>query len=135
MALVELVFFGVIVEAAFWLLDHALLGSTEAPLEGRAAQASLLLWFLWNTHQMGRKGQSLGGRLLGLKVVNEEGSPIGFWRAFIRNILAIATSAPLLLWLWIAWDPNRQALHDKLVRSYVIRTGRPAFRLWGGSIE
>jgi uncharacterized RDD family membrane protein YckC len=133
--LVEVCFAGVVVLAAYWLVDYAVLRRTSAPLDGTAAQVSILGWFLWNvTYQLGKTGQSWGGKLLGLKVVNEDGAPIGFLRALGRNMFALILwllCAPA--WLWIAWDPNKQALHDKVFRTYVIRIGRPTLSLFGES--
>ena len=113
-----------VVSVAYLLVDRALLGRPAALLDGTAAQIFLLAWFLWNmTYLVGRTGQSWGRKLLGLKVVNRNGEPIGFWRALGRNLFAIFISMPLgfLGWLWIVWDPNKQAWHDKVFRTYVIR--------------
>jgi uncharacterized RDD family membrane protein YckC len=117
------------------LVDRALLGRRTAVLDGSATQLAILAWFLWNvTYQLGKTGQSWGGKFLGLKVVNQDGAPIGFGRALGRNMFAFISwllCSPV--WLWIAWDPNKQAWHDKVFRTYVIRTGRPALTLFGGS--
>ena len=113
-----------VVVTAYQLIDRALLGSATAPLDGTAAQVSVVAWFLWNmTYLVGKTGQSWGRKLLGLKVVNAEGEPIGFWIALGRNLFAILISAPaaFLGWLWVAWDPDKQAWHDKVFRTYVIR--------------
>ncbi len=112
----------VVVLAAYWLLDHVLLGRTCAPVDGTAAQVSIVAWFLWNTHLVGRTGQSWGGKLLGLKVVNQYGEPIGFWKALGRNVLAILISFPCAPgWFWIPWDPKKQAWHDHAFGTYVVR--------------
>jgi len=114
----------VVGSAAHLLVDRALLGRTTAVLDSTATQVVLLGWFLWNmTYLVGRTGQSWGRKLLGLKVVNVHGEPIGFWRVLGRNLFAICISAPagLLGWLWVVWDPKKQAWHDKAFGTFVIR--------------
>src|SRR5690242_2794216 len=47
-----------------------------------AADLMMAVWFFWNlTYQVGKTGQSWGRRVSGLRVVNADGEPIGFWRA------------------------------------------------------
>ncbi len=84
----------------------------------------LLVWLFWNlTYMVGRTGQSLGRKLSGLKVVTADGDPIGFWRALGRNAFALFISAPIfyLGFLWVVWDAEKQAWHDKVFRTYVLR--------------
>src|SRR5258708_1428008 len=96
-------------------LDHTAFGATEVVL---------WLWFFWNwTYLLGSTGQSWGRRVAGLKVVNAEGAPIGFWRALGRSLFAIYISAPrfYLGFLWVIWDAKKQAWHDKVFRTLVVR--------------
>ncbi len=77
------------------------------------------------------RGQTLGKRLLQIRVVDAEtGRSIGIGRAFRRQTLQIA--APFFIpiagqlfvvldALWPLWDARNQALHDKLGRSVVVR--------------
>jgi uncharacterized RDD family membrane protein YckC len=84
----------------------------------------LWLWFLWNmTYLVGKRGQSLGRQFWGLKVADSEGAPVGFVRALFRNLFAISISAiPLYLgFLWVIWDPQKQAWHDKVFRTFVVK--------------
>ncbi len=89
-----------------------------------AADAVVWAWFLWNlTYLVGRSGQSWGRKVADLKVVNSDGAPIGFWRSLGRNLFAAFISAPLLYlgFLWVIWDAQKQAWHDKVFRAYMIR--------------
>jgi Mce-associated membrane protein len=89
-----------------------------------ATYVVLLVWFFLNlTYMVGRTGQSLGRKLSGLKVVTADGDPIGFWRALGRNIFAVFISAPIfyLGFIWVVWDTDKQAWHDKVFRTYVLR--------------
>jgi uncharacterized RDD family membrane protein YckC len=91
---------------------------------GRGALALALAWFMWNsTYTVGRTGQSLGGRLANVKVVDDDGRAIGVWRALGRNLFAIFISGPFfyLGFLWVIWDRQKQAWHDSIFRTHVIR--------------
>ena len=72
-----------------------------------------------------RRGQTYGKRALGIRVVNEEGGSIGYGRAFGRYgiifLLGILVVPLLIDYLWPLWDDRSQALHDKGVRSFVVR--------------
>jgi len=63
-----------------------------------------------------------GKRLMKLHVVGVDGRDIGFRRGVLRTIVLILGSLPFYLgWLWMLWDPRRQAWHDKAARSLVVR--------------
>jgi uncharacterized RDD family membrane protein YckC len=89
-----------------------------------ATDAVMVCWFLFHlTYLVGTRGQSWGRKLVGIKVVGTDGAPIGFWRALFRNLFAAALSAPPLYlgFLWVIWDPDKQAWHDKVFGTYVIQ--------------
>ncbi|GAB1594774.1 RDD family protein [Lysobacter claricitrinus] len=77
---------------------------------------------------------TLGKRLTGTKVVRSDGSPIGFWRGFLRNVFFAVTSAMCGLGaiasaiMTVALD-RRQGLHDLVCDTVVVDehafTGRP----------
>ena len=112
---------------AYLLIDKALLHAQAAFLDDAtcgATQVVLLIWFLWNlTYLVGATGQSWGRMIAGLKVVDADGDPIGFWRSLGRNLFAMYVSAPLfyLGFLWVIWDSQKQAWHDKVFRTFVLR--------------
>jgi uncharacterized RDD family membrane protein YckC len=77
-------------------------------------------------------GQTVGKMALGIRVVREDGTPITAGFAFLRQILVINVlfswlgtfllSLPILLdYLWPLWDNGNQALHDKIVKSRVVK--------------
>ena len=104
----------------YFVVDRWLLGGKSF----RSAGVVLVIWFLWNlTYRVGKHGQSWGRKITGIQVINNEGGPIGFWRALGRNLFELSISLPFLYlgFLWVIWDKRKQAWHDKLFRTYVVR--------------
>jgi len=67
------------------------------------------------------KGQTVGKRLLGLRVVELTGKPLGLMTCFGRYggyAAGLATGGVGLL--QVLWDPNRQAVQDKLAHTVVV---------------
>ena len=80
-----------------------------------------------------RNGQTLGKQAVGIRVVRVDGAPVEPGFAFVREVLvkillfgyiAFVTLylATFVNYLWPLWDPRKQALHDKIVRSRVVKT-------------
>jgi hypothetical protein len=68
------------------------------------------------------KGQTLGKRLLGIRVIRLDGRSLSWWLSFERfGGYAASLSTGLLGFVQILWDRNRQGLHDKAVETVVIR--------------
>lgn len=81
-------------------------------------------WFTLVTW-LGR-GRTLGKRVFGLTVVRLDGRPLRLWDCFGRAGGYAASGATLLLgFLEAAWHPNRQALHDKVSGTVVLRGAPP----------
>lgn len=71
------------------------------------------------------RGTTVGGLLLNLKVVRLDGKPVTFAVALVRAFGAAFSVIVLFLgFLWIAWDREKQAWHDKLVGTVVVRLPR-----------
>lgn len=67
-------------------------------------------------------GRTPGKRLLGIRVLRLTGEPVGWWIAFERfGGYAASAATALLGFARIFWDSNRQAMHDKIVDTVVIR--------------
>ena len=96
---------------------------------GIAYLLTILLPFVYFTLMHGREsGQSLGKKWMGIRVADgSTGNSVGYGRAFgryaITVVFAIFLFIPLLLdYLWPLWDKKNQALHDKVVGSFVFKT-------------
>jgi uncharacterized RDD family membrane protein YckC len=90
----------------------------NAQHSGTSTLASFLYFtLLWSS--IGG-GQTLGMRLLGLRVVGREGRPIDYGTAVVRYIGFVLSVIPLLLGLvWAAFDARKQGWHDKLAGTFV----------------
>jgi hypothetical protein len=71
-------------------------------------------------------GQTPGKKLLGVRVLRLDGKPIGWWDAFERaGGYAAGFATGLLGFAQVFWDPNRQAIHDRVSSTVVVREGAP----------
>jgi uncharacterized RDD family membrane protein YckC len=85
------------------------------PLVAVAYFAGLIAW----------KGTTAGGIVLNLKVVRLDGQPVVFAVALVRALAAWLSVAVLFLgFLWILWDAEKQAWHDKIAGTVVVRVPR-----------
>jgi uncharacterized RDD family membrane protein YckC len=80
-------------------------------------------WTIYNRwYQGGTTGQSLGKKVLKLRLVSEDtGQPIGMLMAFVRDICHIIDGIICYIgFLFPLWDAKRQTLADKIVKTVVI---------------
>jgi uncharacterized RDD family membrane protein YckC len=80
-------------------------------------------WTIYNRwYQGGTTGQSLGKKVLNLRLVSEEtGQPIGMLMAFVRDICHFVDGIICYVgFLFPLWDAKRQTLADKIVKTVVI---------------
>lgn len=82
---------------------------------------TVLLDMGYFTYFHGTTGQTPGKRLLGLRVVQETGEPIGLGTAFLRWVGYIVSGIPMLMgFLWAGADRRKQGWHDKIAGTVVI---------------
>jgi uncharacterized RDD family membrane protein YckC len=68
------------------------------------------------------KGTSMGGIICNLRVIRVDGAPLQFADALARALSSIFSFAVLGLGcLWILRDPERQAWHDRIAGTYVVK--------------
>lgn len=77
-------------------------------------------WFtLWT---LMTRGRSPGKALFRLKVIRLDGQPLRLWDCFSRAGGYGASAATLMLgFLEAIWHPNRQAIHDKIAGTVVVK--------------
>ena len=68
------------------------------------------------------KGMTIGKKLLGIRVVKEDGRQAGFLTMLIREWIGKLVSAAVLSlgFVWILIDKENQGWHDKLMRTFVV---------------
>ncbi|MGC4122581.1 MAG: RDD family protein [Myxococcales bacterium] len=80
------------------------------------------LWFVYGSlfHALG--GKTLGKRLFGLTVVDATGLPPRLSRSAARSLYSFASAALLMMgYVLVLFDAKKQALHDKLAHTFVVR--------------
>jgi uncharacterized RDD family membrane protein YckC len=110
--------------AGFWermgagFLDMALISLTAALI----GPISMLVALAYFSGMWAWKGTTLGGIVLNLQVVREDGQPLNFLTAFVRCLAALFSIAALFLgFFWIGWDRQKQGWHDKIAGTVVVR--------------
>ena len=118
------------------------LEDTRADLNEAVQRRGLVGWFTSRIDSLGfglgwwtlyfailmpwMKGQTPGKRALGVRVVRLDGQPVTWWHAFERaGGYAAGVATGTLGFLQVYWDANRQAIHDKVAGTVVIRDGAP----------
>lgn len=105
------------------MLDVVLVGVISG-----IAGAGMFWWLIALAYFAGMwtwRGTTIGGVLLNLKVVRLDGKPVTFPVALVRALAgAFSVIVFCLGFLWIAWDREKQAWHDKIVGTVVVRLPR-----------
>lgn len=113
--------------ALFSILGVAGAGAAAAGGEGGMGVGILLSivlfvgYIVW-AFTLFAKGMTPGKKLLGMRVVKEDGTSAGFFTMFIREWIGKAISGLIfsLGFLWILFDRDKQGWHDKLMSTYVV---------------
>jgi uncharacterized RDD family membrane protein YckC len=133
-----------------WLLDSILMGilagifgccaagiivfaaSSESDLVTVLSVASALVIFIivlffqfvYFGYLWSRDGQSLGMKLVNIKVVHRGGSLVSFWRGGFRGSLGywISSLVFYLGFIWAAIDEDNETWHDKLFDTWVVNS-------------
>jgi uncharacterized RDD family membrane protein YckC len=76
----------------------------------------LFLQFIYFGYLWSKSGQSLGMRVVNIRVARRDGAKLDFLRAGLRGTVGYWISGFIfgLGFLWAAFDGNKEAWHDKL---------------------
>jgi uncharacterized RDD family membrane protein YckC len=67
-------------------------------------------------------GQTWGKRLVGIRVVSIDGSPLSLGKGILRWLGYFVSALPFDLgYLWAIWDKDKQAWHDKMAGTIVVK--------------
>ncbi len=99
--------------------SFGLQGSTSVLVQIFSIVVSLFYWIFFT----GYCGQTPGKMLLRIQVVQLNGSSLGYGKAFYREVVGKFISGIILCigYLMAAFDDQKQALHDRMARTYVIK--------------
>ncbi|MGB8646375.1 MAG: RDD family protein [Anaerolineae bacterium] len=79
---------------------------------------SLFYYALFYSHS----GQTPGKKISRIRLVRDTGQPLSFKRAAVRFLLSWISGLPFYFgYWWVLWDPKKQAWHDHLTRTYVVK--------------
>lgn len=84
----------------------------------------LFFQFFYFGYYWSKNGQSIGMKLTNIRVVRrKEAETLSFWRAGFRGTLGYYISSLIfgLGYIWAALDGNKEAWHDKLFDTWVIK--------------
>jgi len=94
-------------------LDRHVVADVEAQLF--LVLAYVITFWAW-------KGTTLGGIVCNLRVVRLNGTPLAGADAIVRGLASLFSFVPFGLgFLWILRDPERQAWHDKITGTIVVK--------------
>lgn len=98
-------------------------------LGGVLVVLGLLMMFaiqIWNrAFKQGRTGQSIGKKVMGIRLVDEHtGQPIGAGMAFVRDLAHALDGFVYIGYLWPLWDDKRQTFADKILGTVVVEVPR-----------
>ena len=124
--------------AGAYILDQLLLGAVSLLIFGAAEATAATLQEIWD--QMGSRflsnllistlyyvgmngsiGATVGKLVIGARIVNEDGSRIGFLKAFLRMLASFVSGLILFIgYLMVAFREDKRALHDLIARTRVV---------------
>lgn len=117
--------------AGFWarigaaLIDIILLAIVLNVLETRWWHLTdyFLAWVgIYHVVMWGLKGTTVGGIVLGLKLVRIDDRPMDWSIAIVRGLASYISLVVLGLgFAWVAFDPERQSWHDKIAGTTLVR--------------
>jgi uncharacterized RDD family membrane protein YckC len=104
------------------VLDFILFG-TFLRLFNHHPQGFILLWTAYHVAFWSWKGTTIGGIVLGIKIVQADGSPINFPVALVRAVASFLSAAALFLgFFWAGWSREQLSWHDKIAGTIVVRS-------------
>ena len=118
--------------ATFWprllanLIDFLIVYSLLYFLGG--TRVLLPAWVLYRFAMYASRSTTVGGIVLGLEVIKADGSFLtgDYSTSLIRALASLLSLLPLGLgFLWILFDPDKNAWHDRISRTFVVQIQLP----------
>lgn len=91
-------------------------------ITGLSLTILLITWFYYALLQSGARQATVGKMALGLKVTDVNGDRLTFARASLRYFSKILSGLIMMLgYIMAGFTPKKQALHDYIANTYVVR--------------
>ncbi|HYK26310.1 MAG TPA: RDD family protein [Steroidobacteraceae bacterium] len=117
--------------AGFWIrmgalfIDLVLVSFALSLIYHHGARGTLLIVAAYAAIMWKLRGSTVGGIVFDLHVTRLNGRPIDWETAIVRALACFLSLAALGLgFFWIAIDPERQAWHDKIAGTVVVRAAQ-----------
>ena len=106
-------------------LDLSLILLITAVLDTNRFNLVLIMALAYHVGFIAWKGTTVGGIIMQLRVVRVDGTPVRGADALVRGLASVFSTVVLGLgFLWIIRDPERQAWHDRIAGTYVVKVPR-----------
>lgn len=81
-----------------------------------------IVYFGYFIYFYGTSGQTLGKKMLRIKVVSTNGTPLTYKKGLLRIIGYIIASIPIYIgFIWMLFDKDKQNWEDKIANTYVVK--------------
>jgi uncharacterized RDD family membrane protein YckC len=102
----------------------AILGLNTNGRSGLQILLGLVYYIYFWSNSSPWPGQTIGSKLLNIRVIRTDGSDLTISQALIRYVGFVISTLVLLIGLiWAAFDANKQGWHDKIADTYVVKIG------------
>lgn len=83
---------------------------------------ALFLWFVYHVAMWAWKGTTVGGIVMGIKLVRVDGRPVDVGVALVRAAASIFSALILGLgFFWAGWNREKQSWHDKIAGTVMVK--------------
>lgn len=87
-----------------------------------------IFWLLLGAYHLalwGWRATTLGGSILGLRVIRVDGRPVDWPTAGVRVLGSVVSLLPLGIgFFWASWDDQCQSWHDRIAGTTIVRSDR-----------
>ena len=103
--------------------DNGFMGLIAGTMSLLIIVIMFLFQFLYYGYFWSKNGQSIGKKLMGVKVVSQDGQPLSFVKAGLRGTIGYWISSLVfsLGFIWAAFDKDGETWHDKIFGTRVVK--------------
>ncbi|HEV2249085.1 MAG TPA: RDD family protein [Candidatus Limnocylindria bacterium] len=111
---------GIILGILSSILSSILFGGDQIRANGLNTLLGLAYsMYFWSSYG---HGQTVGDRIMKIRVIKTDGSELSLTEAFIRYVgLVLSFLVVFIGVIWVAFDANKQGWHDKIANTYVVK--------------